>query len=49
MGDLPGEESPTVYRTLEPPAGTPIQRGIVPGGEFGRRGGIPEVFFPEGF
>jgi len=48
FGDLPGEP-PTVYRTLEPPAGTPIQRGVVPGGEFGGEGGVPEVFFPEGF
>jgi hypothetical protein len=29
--------------------GTPIQRGLVPGGEFGGRGGVPEVYFPEGF
>ena len=46
--DLPGSP-PKVYRILEPPPGTPIQRGIVPGGEFGGRGGIPEVFFPGGF
>ncbi len=33
----------------EPPAGTPVQRGIVPGGEFWGQGGVPEVIFPEGF
>ena len=48
FGDLPGEP-PTVYRELEPPEGTPIQRGIVPGGQFGGEGGVPEVYFPEGF
>jgi RHS repeat-associated protein len=48
LGDLPGAE-PYFYRSLEPPPGTPIQRGIVPGGEFGGRGGVPEVMFPEGF
>lgn len=48
LGDLPGAE-PNYYRVLEPPAGTPIQRGTVPGGEFGGRGGVPEVVFPEGF
>ena len=48
FGDLPGEP-PTVFRTLEPPPGTPIQQGIVPGGEFGGLGGVPEVFFPAGF
>jgi RHS repeat-associated protein len=48
FGDLPGS-LPNYSRLLEPPAGTPIQRGIVPGGEFGGRGGVPEVFFPEGF
>jgi len=48
LGDLPGEP-PSVYRLLEPPAGTPIQWGVVPGGEFGGDGGVPEVFFPEGF
>lgn len=46
--DLPGEP-PTVFRVFEPPPGTPIQRGVVPGGEFGGRGGLPEVYFPEGF
>jgi hypothetical protein len=48
LGDLPGEP-PTVFRVLDPPEGTAIQRGIVPGGEFGGVGGVPEVFFPEGF
>jgi hypothetical protein len=48
FGDLPGEP-PSVFRILEPPAGTPIQRDIVPGSEFGGAGGVPEVFFPEGF
>ena len=48
LGDLPGS-APQYYRTLQPPVGTPIQRGIVPGGEFGGTGGIPEVIFPEGF
>ena len=48
FGDLPGAP-PTMYRILEPPAGTPIQRGIVPGGVFGGEGGVPEVFFPEGW
>ncbi len=48
LGDLPGAP-PTVYRILEPPAGTAIQRGIVPGGVFGGAGGVPEVFFPEGW
>ncbi len=48
LGDLPGSV-PNYYRILEPPARTPIQRGIVPGGEFGGRGGVPEVKFPEGF
>jgi hypothetical protein len=46
--DLPGRP-PTVYSILEPPAGTPIQRGVVPGGEYGGQGGLPEVLFPEGF
>jgi hypothetical protein len=48
FGDLPGEP-PQVYRVLEPPPGTPIQRGIVPGGQFGGEGQVPEVYFPEGF
>jgi hypothetical protein len=30
FGDLPGA-APQYFRTLSPPAGTPIQRGIVPG------------------
>mgnify|MGYP001585058659 FL=1 len=47
FGDLP--ELPKYYRILEPPTGTPIQRGIVPGGDFGGRGGVPEVIFPKGF
>lgn len=48
FGDLPGAP-PQYFRILEPPAGTPIQRGLVPGGEFGGVGGVPEVLFPEGF
>jgi hypothetical protein len=48
LGDLPGGQ-PQYFRILEPPAGTPIQRGIVPGGEFGGIGRVPEVLFPKGF
>lgn len=48
FGDLPGA-APQYYRILRPPAGTPIQRGIVSGGEFGGTGGVPEVIFPNGF
>jgi hypothetical protein len=48
LGDLPGA-APQYYRILQPPAGTPIQRGIVPGGEFGGVGGAEEVIFPKGF
>jgi RHS repeat-associated protein len=48
FGDLPGA-APQYFRTLSPPAGTQIQRGIVPGGEFGGAGGVPEVIFPKGF
>jgi len=48
FGDLPGAP-PQFFRVLEPPPGTPIQRGIVPGGEFGGVGRVPEVKFPEGF
>ena len=33
LGDLPGPP-PQYFRILEPPAGAPIQRGTVPGGEF---------------
>lgn len=47
--DLPDTSLPQVYRVLEPPAGTPIQYGTVPGGEFGGVGGAPEVFFPKGY
>ena len=46
--DLPGA-APQYYRYVYPPAGTPIQRGIVPGGQFGGAGGYPEVIFPKGF
>ncbi len=46
LGDLPS--SPQYYRIIEPPAGTPIQRGVVPGGQYGGSGGVPEVIFPEG-
>jgi hypothetical protein len=48
LGDLPGT-APQYFRILQPPAGTPIQRGIVPGGQFGGAGGVPEVIFPKGF
>lgn len=48
FGDLPGA-APQYFRVLQPPAGTPIQRGIVPGGQFGGAGGVPEVIFPKGF
>jgi hypothetical protein len=48
FGDLPGAP-PQYYRILSPPAGTPIQRGIVPGGQFGGVGGVPEIIFPNGF
>ena len=47
--DLPDSTLPQVFRVLEPPAGTPIQVGTVPGGEFGGSGGAPEVFFPKGY
>jgi len=48
FGDLPGA-APQYYRELRPPAGTPIQRGTVPGGQFGGRGGVSEALFPKGF
>jgi hypothetical protein len=48
FGDLPGS-APQYFRTLSPPAGTPIQRGIVPGGQYGGVGGVQEVIFPSGF
>jgi RHS repeat-associated protein len=48
FGDLPGAP-PQYFRILEPPPGTPIQRGIVPGGQYGGQGGVPEVFFPKGW
>ena len=48
LGDLPGA-SPEYFRILRPPTRTPIQRGLVPGGEFGGIGGVPEVIFPTGF
>ena len=48
LGDLPGA-SPQYFRIVEPPAGTVIQRGIVPGGEFGGIGGVEEVIFLGGF
>ncbi len=47
-GDLPGDP-PVYYRVLTPPPGTAIQRGIVPGSQYGGRGGVPEVYFPEEF
>ncbi len=39
--DLPGS-APKYYRYIFPPAGTSIQRGIVPGKEFGGNGGYEE-------
>ena len=48
LGDLPGT-APQYYRILEPPVGTAIQRGIVPGGQYGGVGGVEEVIFPRGF
>ncbi len=48
FGDLPGS-APQYFRTLSPPPGTPIQRGIVPGGQYGGVGGVEEVIFPSGF
>jgi hypothetical protein len=48
LGDLPGPP-PQYFRTLQPPPGTAIQRGIVPGGEFGGEGGAEEVIFIEGY
>jgi hypothetical protein len=45
--DLPGS-APQFFRYIRPPAGTSIQRGTVPGGEFGGVGGHPEVIFPRG-
>ncbi len=48
LGDLPGAV-PQYFRILEPPAGTPIQRGIVPGGQYGGVGGVEEVIFPGGY
>jgi RHS repeat-associated protein len=49
LGDLPDPRLPQYYRTLRPPAGTAIQRGVVPGGENGGIGGAEEVVFPDGF
>ncbi len=48
LGDLPGV-APQYFRVLRPPPGTPIQRGIVPGGQYGGVGGAEEVIFPKGF
>jgi len=48
LGDLPGS-APQYFRTLSPPPGTPIQRGVVPGGQYGGVGGVQEVIFPSGF
>lgn len=45
--DLPGS-APQYFRYIRPPVGTPIQRGLVPGGEYGGVGGFPEVIFPKG-
>jgi RHS repeat-associated protein len=43
--DLPGSP-PKYFRYFSPRAGTPIQRGIVPGGQYGGQGGYDEVIFP---
>jgi len=48
FGDLPGAP-PSIYGRITPPSGTPIQRGIVPGGQFGGSGGAQEVYFPDEF
>ena len=48
LGDLPGP-LPKFLQITEAPECIPIRRGIVPGNEFGGRGGIPEVLFPFGF
>jgi RHS repeat-associated protein len=48
LGDLPGP-LPKFLHIAEAPECIPIRRGIVPGGEFGGTGGIPEVLFPFGF
>lgn len=48
FGDLPGAP-PIYYRVFSPPRGTIIQLGIVPGGQYGGRGGVPEVYFPDEF
>lgn len=48
FGDIPGPP-PVYYRVFSPPPGTPIQRGIVPGLQYGGRGGVPEVYFPNEF
>lgn len=48
LGDVPGGKQ-SVFSVLSPPAGTPIKRGTVPGGEFGGVGGAPEAIFPQGF
>ena len=48
LGDLPGS-APQYFRTLSPPPGTPIQSGIVLGGQYGGVGGVEEVIFPSGF
>jgi hypothetical protein len=48
FGDIPGAP-PVYFRVLSPPPRTAIQRGIVPGGQYRGRGGVPEVYFPEEF
>ncbi len=48
LGDLPGA-APSFYREIAPSPGTPIQRGTVPGGEYGGGGGSQEVYFPDEF
>lgn len=48
LGDLPGG-MPRFFKELQPPPGTPIQRGLTPPGHFGGRGFAEEVIFTEGF
>lgn len=47
FGDL--KDLPRFFHQATAPECTPIRRGIVPGGELGGRGGVPEVLFPFGF
>nr|ART36397.1 C664 [uncultured bacterium] len=49
LGDLPDPDLPKYLHQAMAPDCTPIKRGIVPGGQFGGRGGLPEALFPFGF